>query len=202
VSGDYYALLGARPDASPAELRRAYEIAVRQASRDGAVKHMADLVRAYEVLSDPGRRRLYDGTGRAVIPERTPNTHGRAVPWRGGQPALGQNTVRRARHAPAPTVIPRSPSQLSVGRVLKTALTLTGLAAGGLVAAVVLTNPQPRSQQEPPPRAHVVVPATAHVGQDGRVLVTCDGTPAGAGYRMRVPRGAAVYCANGAYPRW
>ena len=103
---DLYALLDVRRDASPAELRRCYELALQRANRDGATRHMVDLVKAYEILSQPDRRRVYDETGLTVVPERVPNTYGRAVPWRGGHLGLGH---LRTRGAPGRTVVPSMP---------------------------------------------------------------------------------------------
>jgi curved DNA-binding protein CbpA len=100
---DYYRLLDVRRDASAAELKRAYELALSRANREGATRHMVDLVRAYEVLSNPGRRRVYDETGIGVVPERVPNDYGRAVPWRGGTLGLA---ARRRTTAPGLTIVP------------------------------------------------------------------------------------------------
>lgn len=86
---DLYELLGVRRDASPAEVRRGYEQALSRANRQGATRHMLDLVQAHDVLSDASRRRLYDGTGVVAVRERRPNTYGRAVPFRGSLPGLG-----------------------------------------------------------------------------------------------------------------
>lgn len=101
---DLYELLGVRRDASPAEVRRGYEQALSRANRDGATRHMLDLVQAHDVLSDASRRRLYDGTGVVAVRERRPNTYGRAVPFRGSLPGLG--TPRRSHVSPALSVIP------------------------------------------------------------------------------------------------
>ena len=73
MASDYYQLLGVRREATAAELKRAYEITLQRASRDGATKHMVDVVKAYEVLSHPARRSLYDQTGMAALHERVPN---------------------------------------------------------------------------------------------------------------------------------
>ncbi|MGZ6838822.1 MAG: J domain-containing protein [Blastococcus sp.] len=117
ADGRYYELLGVRPEASPAELRRAYETALARASREGATRHMVELVAAYEALADPARRRLYDQTGLSVPRERVPNTHGRATPWRGGSLGLGHATRRHV--APARSVVPsrrrRRPSRVLLG---------------------------------------------------------------------------------------
>lgn len=132
---NYYALLGVRRDATPAELKRAYEITLQRGSRDGATKHMVDVVKAYEVLSDPGRRRVYDQTGFGVVPERVPNDYGRATPFRGGRLAIGQR-----RHAPpAPTILPAPPRAFPTTVVLTAAL-VAALLAVAFLAGVVLSG--------------------------------------------------------------
>ena len=132
---DYYELLGVRRDASVDELKRAYEVTLSRASRDGATKHMVDVVKAYEVLSHPGRRAFYDQTGHGVVPERVPNTYGRAVPFRGGRAALGQR-----RHAPpAPNILPTGRRAFPMATALRVAL-VVALVAGAFVAGSVLTG--------------------------------------------------------------
>ncbi|MDP2308580.1 MAG: J domain-containing protein [Pseudomonadota bacterium] len=64
-SGDYYALLGVRRDATAADLRRAYRILAKRWHPDvsrvpGTTVMMARLNCAWEALSDAERRRAYD----------------------------------------------------------------------------------------------------------------------------------------------
>lgn len=132
---DYYALLAVRREASPAEIRRAYETALARASRDGATRHMVDLVKAYEVLSHPGRRSLYDRTGFGVLPERVPNTYGRQVPFRGGHLGLA---ARRRHAAPAPSVLPVS--RPGPSRAFLVALSLAAVTAVSLAVAVLASR--------------------------------------------------------------
>ena len=87
---DLYALLGAPPSASSAELRRHYEQAVARAQRDGAYRLVEQLSHAYSVLSRPGARAVYDDFGVAVVPERVPGRSGAPVPFRSERPGLGQ----------------------------------------------------------------------------------------------------------------
>ena len=87
---DLFALLGAPPSASVAELHRHYEQAVARAQRDGAYRLVEQLSRAYTVLSRPGARAVYDDFGVAVTPERVPGRSGAPVPFRSDRAGLGQ----------------------------------------------------------------------------------------------------------------
>jgi hypothetical protein len=101
MSGNLYELLGSRSDAGSSELRQDYERALAAAHRCGGTKLAQEIVAAYELLSDPARRRVYDETGIGVPRERVPNAYGPAVPFRGGHPGLGQSRPQRRRQAAA-----------------------------------------------------------------------------------------------------
>ena len=65
--GDYYTFLGVRRDASISAIKRAYHTAARRFHPDknlmpGETELFLEVQRAYEVLSDPQRRALYDAT--------------------------------------------------------------------------------------------------------------------------------------------
>ncbi len=64
---DYYAVLGVLRDSSPEEIRRAYYVAARRLHPDrnqltGETELFLEVQQAYEVLSNPKRRALYDAT--------------------------------------------------------------------------------------------------------------------------------------------
>ncbi len=64
---DYYAVLGVLRDSSPEEIRRAYYASARRLHPDrnqlaGETEIFLEVQQAYEVLSNPKRRALYDAT--------------------------------------------------------------------------------------------------------------------------------------------
>jgi molecular chaperone DnaJ len=65
MAKDYYAILGVLPTATPEEIRSAYRSRVKQYHPDRFGKDSTPFLRiqeAYDVLSDPENRRLYDQT--------------------------------------------------------------------------------------------------------------------------------------------
>ncbi len=78
---DYYSLLGVLRDSSPEEIRRAYYAAARRLHPDrnklnGETEIFLEVQQAYEVLSNPKRRALYDAT----LPKDAPVES--AVEWK------------------------------------------------------------------------------------------------------------------------
>lgn len=198
---DYYALLDVPRGATPEALRYAYELALSRANRDGATRHMVDIVAAYEVLSDPDRRRSYDATGVAVRPERVPNTHGRSVAFRDGHPGLGHG--RRRGGVPGETLLPawtaRPRRRVSSGR-LPGLLVVAALAGAG--AWALEARPWERFGGPSGETVVRVVPASAVVDSKGLVSVRCPASVHSPAYVVKVPRGASVSCAGGVAPQW
>ncbi len=68
MARDYYATLGVRKDAPPEEIKRAYRRLARQLHPDvnpdaETQERFKEITSAYEVLSDPSKRQLYDMGG-------------------------------------------------------------------------------------------------------------------------------------------
>ncbi len=65
MSSDYYAILGVPRDATPEQIKKAYRRLARElhpdvADGDGSAEKFKDVSRAYEVLSNPEKRQMYD----------------------------------------------------------------------------------------------------------------------------------------------
>jgi DnaJ-class molecular chaperone len=95
----YYDLLGVAPDASESEIKTAYRRLAREYHPDsgqpGDVARFREIQEAYETLSDPEKRRHYDGARSPAVP----------VSWTGGFeepiPAFREVFARPPRVAPA-----------------------------------------------------------------------------------------------------
>ena len=65
VANDYYGVLGVRRDADPDEIKKAYRRLARELHPDvnpdpQTQERFKEITQAYEVLSDPGKRQMYD----------------------------------------------------------------------------------------------------------------------------------------------
>lgn len=86
AAGDYYSILGLKRDAARRDIVKAYRKRalelhpdkVAPERRDEASARFIEVVRAYEVLSDPEERRRYDEIGHSKVRAAS------LVPGRGG----------------------------------------------------------------------------------------------------------------------
>src|SRR5260221_7057039 len=100
---DLYALLEVSPESDTATIRNAFRRLARRYHPDvantGSVSHMQRLNAAYQVLSDPERRRVYDAQR---LPPRPPLSSAPAAPPPSpAHPRLG-TAHRPARPPPRP----------------------------------------------------------------------------------------------------
>jgi hypothetical protein len=188
--GNYYELLGVSREASQEEIRRAYEIALNRAHRDGAFKHSEDLVRAYETLSDQRRRALYDRHGYEPIRERSPGAAPPPPPYRTTL-AAGPRDGR-----------PPSPARRRgrvggrLGVFIISALAAVGIASIVRLATAGASHPPSRPSLGPA----LVVPMIHPAHPRQRVKVVCV-SPSGTGkFTFRARPGTVVRCPNGATP--
>lgn len=101
---DYYAVLGVAPDADERAIREAFRQLARRYHPDvketGSLERMREINEAYQVLSDPGRRRDYDLSRPAPAPTATRTTAQESPPpsARRSRPSRPHGT-RRSPHA-------------------------------------------------------------------------------------------------------
>lgn len=94
---DPYELLGVPRDASDERIRAAYELEVNRATRDGAFRFAAELATAYETISTPNRRALYERHGLPALRERSPGAAPPPRSWRDTSTEPPRRRRRRGR---------------------------------------------------------------------------------------------------------
>ncbi len=102
---DPYELLGVPRDASDERIRAAYELEINRATRDGAIRYAAELSAAYDTISNPQRRALYERHGLTAINQRTPGAAPPPGAWRATQQQGGPARRRKRRRGLKPVVL-------------------------------------------------------------------------------------------------
>ena len=166
-------LLGVPVDASAERIRQAYELEVSRAHREGAMRHAVELSKAYDTLSVPSCRALYDRHGLAAVRERSPGAARPPTPWRIAQYqpiAVQSDVVRRGRRNKPLLLV------FSIGIVVGLAV------AAYFLRLTVGTGP---------------IPSGALVPQH---QILCPTTVNGVGYVYSTSVTSVPYCSNGAAP--
>ena len=109
---DYYAVLGVSPDATLSQIKKAYRKLARQHHPDtnpgdqDAAERFKAINQAYEVLTDPARRRAYDAT-QPPVTSTTITTPGHDGPAISGIVRVLEDIwcAIRARHGEIPAVV-------------------------------------------------------------------------------------------------
>lgn len=97
---DHYATLGVKPEATPAELKRARRKKAATLHPDklgGDQQAMSEVNHAFDVLADPARRLLYDKTGEDHI--ASPEVRARELVLQSFQDALQKDAPLILKHA-------------------------------------------------------------------------------------------------------
>jgi DnaJ-class molecular chaperone len=123
---NYYLILGVNPECSPEQLRSAYRRQAKalhpdQTGADGSA--FRELQEAYEILSDPARRRSYDAEKKSSSIATPPTRRQSRV----SSSSVGHIDLRTEMQAKPDTAVPHSPNRLLLH------LSAAAAAGGGLV---------------------------------------------------------------------
>jgi len=160
VANDYYGALGVRRDAPPDEIKKAYRRLARELHPDvnpdpQTQERFKEITQAYEVLSDPGKRQMYDqgadpfapnGAGSTPLPDGSlaPNGERRVDPAHAERllgPVPGAGQKKRDLQTNRGDEEPKKPvraASAKVGATFGTFLVPQIQAAWGLVGVLTL----------------------------------------------------------------
>lgn len=224
-SNAFAILVGASPDASPEQLRAAYDQAMQKATRAGDHSRALQLSRAFDALPARTRTSVYPGSrvGGSIPSYSAARSATGALPKRSrGRFTRGRSGMRPRRTA-------------SAGRRRFHRVSWKGLIGYGVVIPAIIgiaayviyrqNNPYDAEYRSPPQFEQTVqpaqdgggpvqpdpaegqdgptlqLPADAPAGADGLVSVVCQPSAGSAAYVLTAPPGATVVCTNGAVPR-
>lgn len=135
-AADYYEILGVPKTATDKEIKRAYKRLsfkyhpdrVKDENKEEAEKKFEEIANAYEVLSDPQKRRIYDTQGEAAVRQQT----GQAQ-----NPLDFLQKILNPQHSSSSEDSPRAPKKPGPDQLIILPMDLEDLYLGAMVDATV-----------------------------------------------------------------